>query len=168
MYKLIGAMTMLFLASVACIGTFTGWGKLSVEEFAEKCGGIVGEASSYGESAEEYQAALDEWNSLKPPNELKRYHDLYGKLMALALQIKQEEEAFEDELNVLQDQRDDPKRSPSQLSEIDADIAGLRRESRERLNDLRDKLYDESNDLFDEIEDMRGRIRRALQDEGCA
>ena len=149
MPKILGFLVLLVLAaSVLACGS-----SLSVEDYAEECGEWNEDyaQSSSMNSVRNLEDALDEWNALAPPREVKALHDLRTEALKLSLEIAKENEELEDKLDDLRDELDDARRSQED------DI-------RDEMDDLRDEAEDRVEDLEDDL--SRGG-RRDLNDEGC-
>ena len=159
MAKLLSIMALLVLMSlvVSC-------SSLSLDEYAEACGEWH-EDYDDASSVRDIEEALDEWNALSPPGEVKQLHDLGVSYLKLSLEFAKEQEALEDKLDDLQDELDDARRS--QRDDIRDEMDDARDDADDRMDDLRDEMDDLSDDWEDAVDELSRRERRDLQEEGC-
>lgn len=154
-------ISLVILSSVACAS-------MSLEEYAEECGewrddyGGLDLASS---SVSDLEDALEDWNALSPPGDVKAIHDLAAESLRLGLEAAGEREDLDDQLDDLRDELDDARRS--QRDEIRDEMDDLSDEREDLLDDLWDELEDLGDDYEDELEDLPRRVERELEREGC-
>ena len=160
LFKLsVGLLALLVLAATAACSA------MSLDDYAEECGEWVEEYESVGNDVSDLEDALEDWNALKPPGEVKRLHELRRDAIRLSLEIAQDYETLQDELDDLEDQLDDASRR--ERGDIRDEMDDLRDEAEDRTDDLRDDLDDVFDDLEDEEDDLSRSERRELEREGC-
>lgn len=160
LFKLsVGLLALLVLASTAACSA------MSLDDYAEECGEWVEDYEYVGNDVSDLEDALEDWNVLKPPGEVKRLHDLRSDAIRLSLEIAQDYEALRDELDDLEDQMDDAGRR--ERSDLMDEMDDLRDEADDRTDDLRDDLDDVLDDLGDEEDELSRSVRRELEREGC-
>ena len=161
MPKILGVLVLLVLAaSVLACGS-----SLSVEDYAEECSEWNEDYSSSMNSVRDLEDALEDWDALSPPGEVKTLHDLRTQGLKLSLEIAKEREDLEDKLNDLQDELDDARRSEE--DDIRDEMDDLRDEAQDRMEDLQDDLEDLRDDWEDAEDDLSRGDRRDLDDENC-
>ena len=154
-----GLLALLLLASTAACSS------MSLDDYAEECGEWVEDYEYVGSDVSDLEDALEDWNVLKPPGEVKRLHELRRDAIRLSLEIAQDYETLQDELDDLEDQLDDASRR--ERGDIRDEMDDLRDDADDRTDDLRDDLDDILDDLTDEEDDLSRSVRRDLQREGC-
>lgn len=161
MVRILGSMAIVFLVSslLAC-------SSMTLDEYAEECGEWNDDHGSvfYG-SVRDIEEALDEWNALSPPGEVRQLHDLRADALKLYLEIANEQEALEEDLEDLQDELDDARRS--ERDDIRDEMDDLREDAEDRIDDLEDELEDLVDEWEDAEDDLSRRDRRDLEDEDC-
>ncbi len=157
------ALTMLLVAlsAVSCAS-------MSLEDYAEECGewrddyGWIDPDSS---SVSDLEDALEDWNALSPPGDVKAIHDLAAESLRLGLETAEEREELQDQLDDLQDELEDARRS--QRDDIRDEMDDLSDEWEDLRDDLRDRLDDLGDDYEDELDDLPRRVERELEREDC-
>lgn len=155
----LGVLTLLVLASTAACAS------MSLDDYAEECGEWVEDYEYVGNDVSDLEDALEHWNALKPPGEVKRLHELRRDAIRLSLEIARDYETLQDELDELEGEVDDASRR--ERGDIRDEMDDLRDEADDRTADLRDDLDDLLDDLEDEEDDLSRRVRRELEREGC-
>ena len=157
---------LIFIASAVLATSALACSSLSLEDYAEECGEWTDDYGSiYFGSVRDAEDALEDWQALSPPGELKQLHDLRESALKLYVEIAKERESLEDALDNLQDELDDARRS--QRDDIRDEMDDLRDDSEDRMDDLQDQLDDLSDDWEDAEDELSRRERRDLQSEGC-
>ncbi|MDE2780688.1 MAG: hypothetical protein OXI91_13570 [Chloroflexota bacterium] len=165
------ARTLLLTALVVILST-AACASMSLEDYAEECGewvddygdiGDIGSLSSF--DPDDLEDALEDWNALSPPGEVKAIHDIRYQVVQLILQAAERGQALEDHLDDLRDELDDAPRS--QRDEIRDYMDDLEDELEDELEDLRDELDDLSDDYEDAFEDLPRSVERELEAEDC-
>ena len=156
------------LATVACTS-------MSLEEYAEECGeweedygdrvNIAFSSSLSASDLDDLEEALQDWNALSPPGEVKAFHEVRAEGLQILLDNAREWEELEDRLDDLRDELDDAPRS--QRAEIRDRIDDLSDEQEDLVDDLRDLMDDLSDDYEDALDELPRRVERDLEDEGC-
>ena len=146
--------TLVFTALLVLLAT-AACASMSLEDYAEECGewrddyGDIGSSSVSG-----LEDALEDWNALSPPSEVKGLHDLTAEGIRITLDLAKEGEVLEDQMDDLRDELDD-----------------ARRRQRDDFRDEMDELSDEQEDLFDDLrdrmDDLPRRVERELEREDC-
>ena len=152
---------LIVLSAVACSSA------LSLEDYAEECGdwrGDYGNISSA--SVTDIEDALEDWEALSPPDEVKALHDLTTEALRLTLDITREEEDLEDRLDDLRDELDDASRS--QRDDIRDEMDDLQDDYQDKVDDLQDQMEDLNEEYEDERDDLPRRVLRDLEDGGCS
>ena len=159
MVRFLGVMALAVLASsvMAC-------GSITLEDYAEECGEWNEDYRS-ASSVRDLEEALEDWNALSPPGEVKDLHDLRAQAIKLSLEKAEEREALEDQLEDLEDDLDDAKRS--ERNDIRDEMDDLRDEADDRIDDLNDELQDLEDEWEDAEDELSRRDRRDLDDEDC-
>ena len=140
---------------------------MSLEEYAEECGeweddyGYLSSSSSIAD----WQDALEDWDALSPPGEVKALHDIRTEGFRLYLKIAEENEAFEERLDDLQDELDDARRS--ERDDIRDDMDDLSDDQEDLLDDLWEQVEDLNDDYEDELDDLPRGVERDLEREDC-
>lgn len=155
----------LLLSTAACAS-------LSLEDYAEECGewtddyrGLFGSSAPSSLSASDMEEALEDWNALSPPGEVKALHDIRAEGYRLILEAAEENEALEDQLDDLRDELDDAPRS--RRDDIRDDMDDLHDQQEDLFDDLEDRLDDLGRDHQDELDDLPRRVERELEGEEC-
>ena len=163
---LVFAALLVLLSTVAC------GGGMSLEDYAEECGewaedyGDLFRGTSPGSlSASDLEEALEEWEALSPPGEVKGFHEVKGQLLRAVLEAVEEVGELEDELDDLRDELDDAPRR--EREEIRDKMDDLRDDQEEVFEDLQDRMDDLTDDYDNELDDLPRRTERDLEDEGC-
>lgn len=157
----LAALMSLLSVVIAC-------GSLSVEDYAEECydwEDDYGYMSFDSGDVSDLEDALDDWNALSPPGEVKALHDIRAEMMKLGIQIAQEGETLEDQLDDLRDDMDDAPRRD--WDDIRDEMDDRRDDYEDRVEDLWDQLEDLGDDFEDEMDDLPRSVERDLDDEGC-
>lgn len=159
------AALLVILSAVAC-------GGMSLEDYAEECGewsddyGNQFRGTSPGSiSPSDLEEALEEWDALSPPGEVKAIHDVRADLLRVILETVEEGQELEDELDDLRDELDDAPRS--QREEIRDQMDDLRDDREDLFDDLQDRMEDLNEDYEDELDDLPRRVERELEREDC-
>ena len=154
---------LVLLSTLACTA-------MSLEDYAEECGewrddygALLG--GSLSGSPSDREDAVEDWNALSPPGEVKALHGLVAEALRLGLEATEEYEALEDEMDDLRDELDDAPRS--QRDDIRDQIDDLSDAQEDLIDDLRDDMEDLSDDFDDELEDLPRRVERELVAENC-
>lgn len=160
---LVLAALLALLSTVACAS-------MSLEDYAEECGDWEDDYGSplYGTfsgSISDMEDALDDWNALSPPGEVKAIHDIRANALGMILETAREIDDLDDQLDNLWDEYDDARRS--QRDDIQDDIDDLNDDKQDLLDDLWDRIEDLDDDFQDERDDLPRRVERELEDEDC-
>lgn len=162
---LVFTVLLVILSTVACAS-------MSLEDYAEECGewaddydSLFGSSSSGSLSLSDLEDALEDWNALIPPGEVKALHDIRAEGYRMFLEAAEENEAFEDRLDDLRDELDDARRS--QRDDIRDEMDDLIDDQEDLYDDLWDRVDDLSDDFQDELDDLPRRVERELEDAGC-
>ena len=156
---------LMLLAAVACAS-------MSLEDYAEECGewaddyrGLFGGTAPSSLSVSDLEEALEDWNALSPPGEVKALHDIRAEGYRLFMEAAEENEVLEDRLDDLRDELDDAPRS--QRDDIRDEMDDLSDEQEDLFEDLEDRLDDLVDDHQDELDDLPRRVERELEREDC-
>ena len=159
MRKFLGVLAVPVLGAVVACSS-----GLSLDDYAEECGEWEEDYSSQ-RSMRDAEDALEDWEAIKPPGEVKRLHDIRTSGLKLAVQFWEKQEELEDELDDLRDERDDARRS--ERDDIDDEMDDLRDAFDDEMDDLQDEAEDLRDEAEDEWDDLPRRVRGDLEDEGC-
>ncbi len=159
------ALLVLLLSTAACAS-------MSLEDYAEECGewaddygGLFGGSFSSSLSVSDLEEALEDWNALSPPGDVKALHDIRAEGYRLFLETAEENEALEDQLDDLRDDLDDAPRR--EWDDIRDEMDDLSDEQEDLFDDLRDRIDDLGEDYEDELDDLPRRTERELEREDC-
>lgn len=156
----------LLLASLVLLALTLACSSMSLEDYAEECGEWQDDYGNIAsDSLDDAEEALEYWNDLDPPGEVKSLHETREEALRLLLDIARESEELEDKLDDLRDELDDAPRS--QREDVRDEMDDLRDEFEDRLEDLWDEMEDLGEDYEDEEDDLPRRVRRELQSEDC-
>ena len=153
---------LILLSAVACSSP-----PLSLEDYAEECGEWRDDYGNIGSaSVSDIEDALEDWDALSPPGEVKAIHDLTAEALRLSLDIAREEEDLEDRLDDLRDELEDADRN--QRDDIRDEMDDLQDEYADKVDDLRDQLEELGEEYEDELDELPRRVVRDLEDGGCS
>ncbi len=141
-------------------------GGLEPEDYAEECGEWVDDYRYDIDSERDWEDAIEDWNAINPPGELKRLHELRAESLKLGFEVFKEYQELEDELDDLRDEMEDARRS--ERRDIEDEMDDLRDEFEDNTEDMEDELEDLIEDAEDEEEDLSRRLRKTLSEEGCS
>ncbi len=159
-------MSIFILFPLLAIMAACGGGGLDPDDYAEECGEWVDDYRYDINSERDWENAIDDWNAIKPPGELKRLHELRGESLKLGFELFKEYEELEDELDDLRDEMEDARRS--ERREIEDEMDDLRDDLEDRTEDMQDELEDLQDEIADEEDDLPRRLRRTLSSEDCS
>ena len=149
------------LSSIACSSP------LSLEDYAEECGDWRNDYGNIGSaSVSDIEDALEDWDDLSPPDEVKGIHDMTADALRLTLDIAREGEDLEDKLDDLRDELDDAP--SSQRDDIRDEMDDLQDEYEDRIDDLQDELEELGEEYEDELDELPRRVVRDLESGGCS
>ena len=162
---LVFTVLLVLLSTVACAS-------MSLEDYAEECGewtddygNLFGGSFSGSTDASDMEDALDDWNALSPPGEVKALHDIRAEGLRLLLEATEEYEALEDELDDLRDELDDaPRRDRDDIRDQMDDLSD---DQYDLFDDLNDRIDDLEDDYQDELDDLPRSVERELEREDC-
>ena len=157
---LVLAALLVLLSTAACAS-------MSLEDYAEECGewdddyGYLSNSSSVSD----WEDALEDWNALSPPGEVRALHDIRAEGFQLYLETAEENESLQDQLDDLYDELDDARRS--ERDDIRDDIEDLTDAQEDLFDDMWDKMEDLGDDYEDEVDDLPRSVERELEREDC-
>ena len=153
----------------------TACASMSLEDYAEECGewdddygnlfGATFSGSLSASDLDDLEDALEDWNALGPPGEVKALHDIRAEGLGLVLEAAEEWQELEDQLDDLRDELDDAPRR--QRGDIRDQMDDLSDEQSDLFDDMQDRLEDLGDEYEDELDDLPRRVRRELEAEDC-
>lgn len=141
---------------------------LSVEDYAEWCGEWEDDYNNVFDGdgdLSDMEDALEEWNAVNPPGEVKELHDLVADFMRAVIDIAEQGEDLEDQLDDLEDELEDAPRR--QRDDIRDEIEDVEDELEDLQEDFWDEIFPLAGDIEDVKEDLPRRVQRELEREDC-